>query len=101
MAQGREDGDEDRPTTAYLKGAWRPMHSVRDLTLSDQDLERACPLSTHRRRKRAKYCLGRLDTLPLEILNMMSCASLQQTNRRGYDMIHEMPQLKAIISTLS
>ena len=100
----QEDGGENRLTTAELKGAWRPMPSVRDLTLSDQDLERACPLSTHRRRKRAEHCLGRLDTLPLEILNMIllhldlrSCASLQQTNRRGYDIIHEMPQLKAII----
>ncbi|KIX01219.1 uncharacterized protein Z518_08944 [Rhinocladiella mackenziei CBS 650.93] len=95
----------DNPlTSAELEVAWRPILSVRDLTLSDQDLDRNCPLTLHRRRKKAKYGLGRLDVLPFEILNMIllhldiqSCMSLQRTNRRGYDTVHEMPQLKAII----
>ncbi|EHY58003.1 hypothetical protein ABEF92_002930 [Exophiala dermatitidis] len=97
---------DDRPLTpAELEVAWWPMHSVRSLTLSDQHLARKCPLTPYGgRREKAKYGLGRLDVLPLEIVNMIllhldiqSCTSLQRTNRRGYDTVHELPQLQAVI----
>ena len=83
--------------------AWRPMRSVRDLTLSDQDLQKACPLSHHRSCEKPKYDLGSLDMLPLEILNMIlawldihSLMSLQRINRRGFALIHGLPQLMDI-----
>ncbi|RMZ79370.1 hypothetical protein DV738_g3361, partial [Chaetothyriales sp. CBS 135597] len=90
---------------------WYPMAAVRDLTLSDQELDKKCPLSQHRRGKNGQktpeseeYGLARLEMLPLEVLSLIlvqldiaSLMSLQRINHRGFDAVNEMPQLRAII----
>lgn len=98
------DEDDGPLTLAEEEVTYYPLPVVRDSTLGEQALNEYCPLAQHCRRSKSRYGLGKLHVLPVEILNMVlgqldlhSIMSLQRVNRRAFDMVTTMPQLKTII----
>ena len=77
---------------------------VRPSTLGDLKLSQYCPLAQHRAEGVQIHTLGRLERLPHEVLDMIwaqldfqSLMTMERVNRRAFDTINAVPQIKAIM----
>jgi hypothetical protein len=92
-----------RPTDSMLPDNWREL-SYRRLDLDDRTLDKNLPeYETPLQRKPAKRNAGVLETLPLELLQLIlarldlrSVMNVRYVNRRCADLVDSLPELRAI-----
>ncbi|KAK1750745.1 hypothetical protein QBC47DRAFT_309173 [Echria macrotheca] len=115
-----EPGPEATPVSEFYPPGFVPERNTFVSTLSNQELEKHCPLDNgkylHPSRP-AKYLLGRIDKLPNELLpwlirhmDIPAITRFRQVNRRAMAIVDSVPEyadilkacpnvLRAIIST--